>query len=253
MTTASGQRLLLVEAVGWDRSGGSSDLTSVLRELMAVDPGRGVDLVLGYVSTVRMPTSVTEAYGMANLGGRHVVLRAMTLAIEYDEMERGLDLLPAEELNELARERRVHREVTILLHEWAHTLGAQHEESNVSIMSAAYGPRAVGFSPESVRLIEAVLRSVAQRTEIAAAPPPAMTPAPPSARPPGPSKAGQAPASQGTLAELPDSLRSAPLWSGPGPGPIRPTRPGGARRRHWPRSPSGRSPSRSAPLHLQAG
>ena len=153
-----GLRLELVELVAWPRPSRRLELESALVELEAMDPGRNVELVIGYVSAVRMPTALTESLGVARLGGRHMVLRSMTWAEEFDELERVLDLLSPDERNELSRERRVHREVAILLHEWAHTMGATHESLSASIMASIYHPQAVGFSPESVGIIEAWAR-----------------------------------------------------------------------------------------------
>lgn len=208
-----GHRLELVEIVAWQRPNRRPDLESALVELEATDPGRNVDLVIGYVSAVRMPTALTESLGMARLGGRHLVLRSMVWVREFDDLEHVLDLLTPDERNALARERRVHREVTILLHEWAHTMGVTHESSSASIMAGTYHPQAAGFSPEAVRVIEAGLRASPRLSLAAESPPPGSDASrPPQVTPSAPAAAGP----------LPPNLRPLP-FPGPRPGP----RPGG--------------------------
>lgn len=206
-----GHRLELVEIVAWPRPNHRPDLESALMELEATDSGRNVELVIGFVSGVRMPTALTESLGMARRGGRHLVLRSMVWAQEFDDLERVLDLLTPDERNELARERRVHREVTILLHEWAHTMGATHESSSASIMAGVYHPQAVGFSPEAVRVIEAGLRASHRLSPAPESPPPVSGASPqPEVPPSAPAAAGPGPdRSLATLAAREAALQAS--------------------------------------------
>ena len=61
--------------------------------------------------------------------------------------------LSAAERGEIARQRRVHRETVMFLHEWGHTLGAGHECDDKWIMTPNYSLLESAFSPESVRLM----------------------------------------------------------------------------------------------------
>jgi hypothetical protein len=212
-----GCRLELVDVGSWPRASRPAELEASLAQLRADDPGRDVDLVIGFVSAVRLPTALTELLGAAELGGRHLVLRAMVWAQEYDELERALGLLSAEERVELDRQRRVHREVTVLLHEWAHLHGAAHEGGPPSIMDGQYHPQAIGFTPAAVRVIRASLLA-AEAVRHAGAPAPRDTASgaatsTPSAPPPGPG----APTPAGSL---PPRLRPG----APPPGPPPPAR-----------------------------
>jgi tetratricopeptide (TPR) repeat protein len=217
-----GVRFELVDARPWPRTDRAPQLEAALRALAATDPGRDAELVLGYVSAVRVPTASTESLGMAELGGHHLVLRAMVLQQEYDVLGKALDLLPADEREELARARRLHREVTILLHEWAHTLGAPHESLSASIMADVYHSQAAGFSPESARIIEAALRGEGPSMGASA---PAPAPARPSTRSPLESDP-----SVGVAASLPANLRPGLLPSAQRPAGSAPPAPAPAPR-----------------------
>ncbi|MGZ6123653.1 MAG: hypothetical protein ACXWLR_01765, partial [Myxococcales bacterium] len=62
-------------------------------------------------------------------------------------------MLSTEEREGLARERRVHKEVAVFLHEWAHTLGAFHERSPDWLLSPMYDTAQSAFSEGSARII----------------------------------------------------------------------------------------------------
>src|SRR5205823_11424793 len=97
--------------------------------------------------------------GIAQLFGRHLVLRGMFSAAETDALNRALNLLASEYREALGRERRLHKETAVLLHEWAHTLGALHENPRESLMTPTYDVAQSSFSPEAARLVEIGLRN----------------------------------------------------------------------------------------------
>ncbi|HEX9578985.1 MAG TPA: hypothetical protein VF993_14625, partial [Myxococcales bacterium] len=64
-----------------------------------------------------------------------------------------------EDREALGRERRLHKETAVLLHEWAHTLGALHEETpRESLMTPRYDQAQSSFTPGTARLVEIGLR-----------------------------------------------------------------------------------------------
>jgi hypothetical protein len=113
----------------------------------------GVDWVVGFVSSLRVFTAAQEDLGRACMFCRHFVLRGMFSAAESDFIDRALPLLSGAERENLARERRIHKETALFLHEWAHTLGAFHDRSPRSVMAPMYETNESGFSEPSARII----------------------------------------------------------------------------------------------------
>ncbi|HET9596219.1 MAG TPA: M12 family metallo-peptidase [Anaeromyxobacteraceae bacterium] len=154
-----GVRLSTVSVRPWARPDRAGDLQLALGQLAALDPARDVDWVVAFVSSSATPVALHEE-GVAHLFGRHFVLRgtASTASFESAQFEDSLYMLSAGEREALVRERRLHIEVAIFLHEWAHTLGAVHDCATRSIMSPVYDSAQTEFSPWSVRLVEVGLR-----------------------------------------------------------------------------------------------
>ncbi len=148
-----GVRLDVVEVKPWDNTP-SDSLDTHLRSLRARDDGHGVDFVVGFVSSVERVATSHDQIGWAALFGKHWIARGMVSAAETDAIQRSLDKLSTSELDRVTRERRLHRETSVLLHEWAHTLGAIHERSPEWLMAPALDAKQVSFSAPSIRLIE---------------------------------------------------------------------------------------------------
>jgi len=142
----------------WSRPDRAGGLDKALADLAATDPARDVDWVIGLVSSLPIFSESHEQLGMAYFFGRHFVLRGMDSLAEAEQLERALDKLAADERESLLRERRLHKETAVLLHEWAHTLGAFHERSPDWLMAPAYEVRQAAFSPESSRIVLVGLR-----------------------------------------------------------------------------------------------
>lgn len=130
----------------WEHSG-SAPLESVLDELARHDSGDDVDLVLGYATALPVFTASQHQLGMARILGNHAVLRSMENPEEARAIAEGLHLLGEEERARLIRERRLHKEVSVFLHEWAHTLGAVHVEAHDSLMFPSYDAQQASFGP----------------------------------------------------------------------------------------------------------
>ena len=161
LETGFGVRLELEAPRTWKRADRFELLDKALEGLAAADPGADVDWVIGFAPALGFASAAHEQLGMGAVFGRHLVVRGMFSLEETRALETVLDKLPREERDALLRERRIHKETAVLLHEWAHTLGAFHEHVPGSLMSPMYEPSQSGFSPGIVRLL---LVSLEQRS-----------------------------------------------------------------------------------------
>jgi tetratricopeptide (TPR) repeat protein len=152
-----GVRLEVESIRTWKRAERFEGLEKALGDLATADPGADVDWVIGFAPALTFASAAHEQLGMAAVFGRHLVLRGMFSLEETRALETVLDQLPFEEREALLRERRLHKETAVLLHEWAHTLGAFHEHEPGSLMSPMYEPSQSGFSPPIVRLLRPAL------------------------------------------------------------------------------------------------
>jgi len=138
----------------WSRGAGDAvSLQEALAALREMDPGGGADWVVGFAEPLRAFSATQEELGMACMFCRHFVVRGMFSAAETDAIDRALPMLSSEEREALGRERRLHKEVAVFLHEWAHTLGGFHERSPQGFLAPLYDPSQSAFSEASARLI----------------------------------------------------------------------------------------------------
>ncbi len=149
----------IVSIKSWSQSSRLSGLEVSLEALEALDPGEGVDFVLGMVTPLPAATSAIHQLGMARLLGKHLVLRGMDDAKEFLALNRAFDLLDSEERERLYVERREHKEVVVLLHELGHALGALHVRSPRSVMTPAHDHAILGFSPQNLDLAKISLKA----------------------------------------------------------------------------------------------
>ncbi|MBF5043062.1 hypothetical protein FGE12_11750 [Aggregicoccus sp. 17bor-14] len=138
------------------------DLEGALVALEALDPGDDVDLVVGLLPALRVFTASHNDLGRARMFGRHMVLRGMENPEEHQQILGVLSHLPSAEQDALYRERKLHKETSVLLHEWAHTLGAFHESDSHWTMAPVYDVTQAGFSPPTLQLLALSLRHVPQ-------------------------------------------------------------------------------------------
>ncbi|WP_223646196.1 hypothetical protein [Corallococcus sp. EGB] len=128
----------LESARAWDRRGSDGPLEPVLEALESVDAGEDVDLVIGLVAAPTSFSGAQHELGFARVLGRHCVLRGLG--------------------GELPVEARQRLEVAVLLHEWAHTLGAPHVRDGRGWMSPKYDAGQTGFDARTLGLLAAGLR-----------------------------------------------------------------------------------------------
>lgn len=144
-----GAQLEVLETREWPIQRDEEDVNRLAAELRALDDGQDVDWVIGLASaTPRLEISFHEL-GVGELLGKHIVLRAITNAAEYQAIEEGLGELSEEERDKFRRARLAHKLTTVLLHELGHTLGALHEKNPKSVMNPAYSRETSGYSQDA--------------------------------------------------------------------------------------------------------
>lgn len=160
MTSAwPGVEFEIVEQRPWDVDSANRPLDAVLRDLMVLDAGEDVDLVIGLASALQIVPESLESLGYASSPGRHLVMRSLYSVGEYTQARQVFDQLDPAERDQLLSARRAHKEVVIFLHEWAHTLGALHAWRPSLLMNPTYDQGQSGFDDGNARLIEASLRA----------------------------------------------------------------------------------------------
>lgn len=139
--------LKLVSIESWSHRSSRAPLSAQLAALEAEDRAADVDLVIGFVSSLEIFTESQEQLGLARMQGRHVVLRSMDNAEEHQAITRVFTKLDEKERDTLYRERKVHKEITLVLHEWGHVMGAPHDTAGESLLNPAYAVQRSRFSP----------------------------------------------------------------------------------------------------------
>ncbi|XXF79784.1 hypothetical protein P2318_08495 [Myxococcaceae bacterium GXIMD 01537] len=144
----------------WERPSAGPELDTALKQLEVLDAGEDVDLVIGLVSALPVFSASQHELGKARMFGRHCVLRGMENPEEHLQLEALFKHLPDGERDALYRDRKLHKETSVLLHEWAHTLGAFHVRNTHWMMSAGYEPSQSAFAPQTLQLLGVSLRHV---------------------------------------------------------------------------------------------
>ena len=152
-----GARIQVVSMQSWSHEGGRADLQVDLNALHERDAGEGVDIVIGLVSPLAVLSPALHDAGRAQMLGKHMVLRGIEDAQEHVTLRRALDEFSAEERNTLYQARMRHREVSLLLHEVGHLLGAVHMWPAQSLMNAQYSVEQSGFAPENLTAMKMAL------------------------------------------------------------------------------------------------
>jgi predicted Zn-dependent protease len=149
---AFGLRLVVAEYASWAHED-DARLESLLDALKQHDPARDVDWVVGLASALSSTTNRFHDVGVAPVLGRHMILRGF----EELALEPALQKIDDPQRTRLREARRQHRQVTVFLHEWAHTLGAMHVPEPDAIMAAEYGHKTRTFGDDTEALLRAML------------------------------------------------------------------------------------------------
>ena len=103
---------------------------------------------MGLVGSIPRAAISIHELGVANMMGRHMVLRTMNDAREYDAIQRYLQGASEEERRRIYHQRKRHKMAAVLLHEFAHTLGVPHESGSKRMMNPTYDAKVEGYSDE---------------------------------------------------------------------------------------------------------
>ena len=136
---------------------GDEHVDVALSALAKDDSGEDVDVVIGLIGALPRPTESLHELGMAEMLGKHVVLRAASRLGEHDAFDRAMPDLNDEARDRVVRARRRHRAEAVLLHELGHALGALHEVDPASVMHPAYDERMHAFGDNAVLLMRLAL------------------------------------------------------------------------------------------------
>jgi hypothetical protein len=145
-------QLKLVEVRTWKPSSRGNDMAAMLDELVAADAADDVDRVVGMVGSLPHLGETYDNIGFGAMLGKHIVVRALTSASEFDAIE-SLDELDVKERQRLYRARSRHKAITVFLHELGHTLGIPHTRARHTIMFSQYDLKTTGFGTASTRLM----------------------------------------------------------------------------------------------------
>lgn len=151
---------LVAEYQVWDRDVPGATLEDDLNALRERDAGDDVFVVIGLTSSLPLVSATFDQIGLAELGGRHLMLRGYADLEERKMYANAFPDLRAEE-RELALDHlRHHKTAVVLLHELGHILGVDHEVDENTIMNPTYSTHATAYSPNAR---EVMLHSVDQR------------------------------------------------------------------------------------------
>ncbi len=142
----------------WNRVCTLADLDACLAELVVLDAGEADVWVLGLVGSMPQLTRKFDDLGRAEVPGRHMILRGMSDLDERDGVEQ-LDRISPADRRAIVRQRREHKGTVVLLHEWAHTLGAHHEQEPGWILHASYDQDQSEYPPASIAIMRGMLEA----------------------------------------------------------------------------------------------
>lgn len=143
----------------WERTANPGNLRDTLAELERLDRGTDVDWVFGFVTPIAIATNSIHEIGMARYLGRHLVVRGMSSVDLMAQFNRDFDRLEQSEREDLYSSIKAHKEVVVLLHEWAHTSGVLHSSDPSRVMNPIYSHNSSTFSAQDMVLFRAGLAS----------------------------------------------------------------------------------------------
>jgi predicted Zn-dependent protease len=145
----------------WHRESGGIQIEQMLAELEKLDPGPGVDLVVGFVTPLPLVSTSMHEIGAARMLGNHFVLRGMASADEAAALK-TLDLLDPSEREQVYSRRKWHRETAVFLHEWLHTLGAIHSSNPERLTNPSYSNKM-----SNLAIVDTELAAIALKARLA--------------------------------------------------------------------------------------
>ena len=137
----------------WNHHAAGASLAEHLAALEALDAGNGVLAVVGLTSSLGLAAATFEQLGVATLAGRHMVIRGFADLVERKAFERAFPDLSADERENALVTMRIHKNASLFLHEFGHTMGADHDAVADTLMSASYSRSATAFTAAAAATI----------------------------------------------------------------------------------------------------
>ncbi len=152
----------------WSNAMADDDLAQLIEQIRKEDAASDVDWVVVLASPRQMVATSADQLGVGLMLGRHLAIRAMSDAAEFDWIEKRFTELSEDEKRRLYAARKRHKAAAVLLHEIGHTLGMPHELDSRSMMSATYNTDANAFGAHAARLGQRALelRATSPGTEL---------------------------------------------------------------------------------------
>ncbi|MGF1508117.1 MAG: M12 family metallo-peptidase [Myxococcota bacterium] len=144
-----GVRLDLTRAEAWSENH-SNDLQSALASLIERDRALDGAIIVGLLAPLPGTPIQFDELGLAYVGGRHMVLRAVDDAGEMKALRRLTPNASDDQRLRAYKKRLEHRESSILLHELGHLFGALHAEDPTGIMHTTYTTAMKGYSSSTL-------------------------------------------------------------------------------------------------------
>lgn len=151
----------------WSHHAPGESLDEQLAELVKLDAGGDVFAVVGCVSALGLAPASFDQLGLAELGGKHLVIRGYADVDERRAYDVAFRDLASDERSSAYETMKRHRNASVFLHELGHNLGAGHEDGTDTLMSPAYSRKATGFSLEAEATILRTLERRLGRTPAA--------------------------------------------------------------------------------------
>ena len=142
-------RFEVESVVEWKPSCDLADLSACLSELQSVAVDDERTWVVGLLASLPRYTMSFEQLGMAELSGQHFVMRDVSDLPERAAIDRAFPNHTKARRSEIYRKRKRHRALAVFLHEWGHTLGAEHAGDRSSLLHAIYNDEMAAFDAES--------------------------------------------------------------------------------------------------------
>ncbi len=152
-------RFEVVEVKSWGRDSADATLEELLGELVRIDPATDVDLVVGLAVALPALSDQLDRLGLARLPGRHFVLRSLHDVAEYAAIRQAFAAVDESLRDEIVAARKSHKEEVGFIHEWLHTLGADHVTHPACVMNPRFDRAQSQLDEGNARLVLRVLSS----------------------------------------------------------------------------------------------
>ncbi len=150
MQAVLGLRLTIDSMSEWERRANPADMKAILEELHELDRGDDMVRVVALVAALPEAAESYDQCGAANLGGRHLFVRS---AGDVELFQRLKQRYYGDELDNIYHQRTLHKELVVMLHELAHTLGAEHVNDDGAIMFERYATTQQSFSDQTIEVM----------------------------------------------------------------------------------------------------